>query len=300
MTQSNPLIDQRTPNQIETDTLLQMVTDRISLDTFDGDDQATIQRVISEGLGDTRGVVRLHAAQILGEIGEPTTRLLVQALRQDPNVTIRRAAAKSLALIEDPASVQPLLQAFLTDEDTVVHGSSVGALARIGNVAVPALLEIIADSDRSETTKGHAAWALAFIGNEAVEYLYPALNSESIDVRCAVVSAISHVAQEKGDLQACQVLVDALTDPAALIRNEAAVALSQVNYPPAIPHLVQATRDEDVDVRKAAVSSLGRVGDAGAIAPLQAALQDPAEVVRVLAKVALQQIENRLAAGDDF
>jgi bilin biosynthesis protein len=300
MTQSQPPIEELTPTQIETDRLLQMVTDRISLDTFDGNDRATIQRVIREGLGDTRGVVRLHAAQILGEIGEPTTPLLVQALLQDPNVTIRRAAAKSLALIEDPASVQPLLQAFLTDEDTVVHGSSVGALARIGNVAVPALLEIIADSDRSETTKGHAAWALAFIGNEAVEYLYPALNSESIDVRCAVVSAISHVAQEKGDLQACQVLVDALTDPAALIRNEAAVALSQVNYPPAIPHLIQATRDEDVDVRKAAVSSLGRVGDTEAIAPLQAALQDPAEVVRVLAKLALQQIENRLAAGDDF
>jgi bilin biosynthesis protein len=300
MTQNNALVDQRTPVQIETDNLLQMVTDRISLDSFEADDQAMIQRVISEGLGDTRGVVRLHAAQILGEIGEPTTHLLVQALLQDPNVTIRRAAAKSLALIEDPASVQPLLQAFLTDEDTVVHGSSVGALARIGNVAVPALLEIIADSDRSETTKGHAAWALAFIGNEAVEYLYPALHSESIDVRCAVVSAIAHVAQEKGDPQACQILVDALTDPAASIRNEAAVALSQIDYPPAIPHLIQATQDEDVDVRKAAVSSLGRVGDAGAIVPLQAALQDPAEVVRVLAKLALQQIENRLAAGDDF
>jgi bilin biosynthesis protein len=299
MTNNMPPAIQLTPAQVETDALLQTVNDQISFDTFDNS-PVTIQQVIVVGLGDTRGVVRLRAAQILGEIGEPATDLLVTALLHNDNVTIRRAAAKTLALIEDPASVPPLLQAFLTDEDTVVHGSSVGALARIGNVAVPALLEIIADADRSETTKGHASWALAFIGNEAAEHLYPALNNVSIDVRCAVVSAIAHVAQEKGDLQACQVLVDALTDPAALIRNEAAAALSQIIYPAAIPHLILATKDVDTEVRKAAVSSLGRVGDESAIVPLQSALQDEAEVVRVLAKVALRQLENRIADGDDF
>jgi bilin biosynthesis protein len=298
MTNSNP--PTLTPEQLATDELLQSVNDRISFDIFDAHDQTTIQQVITAGLGDTRGVVRLHAAQILGEIGEPATDLLVAALLHNQNVTIRRAAAKTLALIEDPNSVAPLLQAFLTDEDTVVHGSSVGALARIGNVAVPALLEIVADPSNSETTKGHAGWALAFIGNEAAEHLYPALNSDSIDVRCAVVSAIAHVAQEKGDAQACQVLVDALTDPAALIRNEAAAALSQINYPPAIPHLIQATKDVDGEVRKAAVSSLGRVGDESAIEPLKLAMQDELQVVKVLAKVALQQLENRLADGEDF
>lgn len=289
-----------TSEQLATDELLQSVNDRISFDTFDPNNQAVIQQIIIAGLGDTRGVVRLHAAQILGEIGKPATDLLVEALLHNQNVTIRRAAAKTLALIEDPNSVAPLLEAFLTDEDTVVHGSSVGALARIGSVAVPALLAIVADPNNSETTKGHAGWALAFIGNEAAEHLYPALNSDSIDVRCAVVSAITHIAQEKGDIQACQVLLDALSDPAALIRNEAAAALSQINYPPAIPYLIQATRDVDGEVRKAAVSSLGRVGDQSAIEPLKSAMQDELQVVKVLAKVALQQLENRLADGEDF
>ena len=290
---------QLTPDQIETDTLLQLVTDQISFDTFDNS-PATIQRIIIEGLGDTRGVVRLRAAQVLGEVGQPATALLLEALAHHPNVTIRRAVAKTLALIEDPESVPALLHAFLTDEDTVVHGSSVGALARIGSLAVPALLEIVANPASSETTKGHAAWALAFIGNEAAEHLYPALKSDSIDVRCAVVSAIAHVAQEKGDIQACQVLVDSLTDPAALIRNEAAAALSQISYPPAIPHLISATKDSDGEVRKAAVSSLGRVGDESATGPLQAAMNDELEVVKVLAKVALQQLQNRLADGEDW
>jgi bilin biosynthesis protein len=296
---SIPPSTQLTPAQIETDNLLQLVNDQISFDTFDNN-QATIQRIISEGLGDTRGVVRLRAAQVLGEVGQPATTLLLAALAHNPNVTIRRAVAKTLALIEDPDSVPALLHAFLTDEDTVVHGSSVGALARIGSVAVPALLEIVANPNSSETTKGHASWALAFIGNEAAEHLYPALKSDSIDVRCAVVSAIAHVAQEKGDAQACQVLVDALTDPAALIRNEAAAALSQISYPPAIPHLILATKDSDGEVRKAAVSSLGRVGDESATGPLQSAMNDELEVVRVLAKVALRQLENRLADGEDW
>ncbi len=294
---TNSPATQLTPGQIVTDSFLQQVTDQISFDTFDNN-PATIQRLILEGLGDTRGVVRLRAAQVLGEVGQPATALLLEALAHHPNVTIRRAVAKTLALIEDPDSVPALLHAFLTDEDTVVHGSSVGALARIGSVAVPALLEIVANSDSSETTKGHASWALAFIGNEAAEHLYPALKSDSIDVRCAVVSAIAHVAQEKGDVQACQVLVNALTDPAPLIRNEAAAALSQIIYPPAIPHLILATKDSDGEVRKAAVSSLGRVGDDSAIEPLQAALNDEVEVVRVLAKVALRQLENRLADNE--
>jgi bilin biosynthesis protein len=298
MTNSTPEV-QLTPAQIETDSLLQLVNDQISFDTFDNN-QTTIQRIISEGLGDTRGVVRLRAAQVLGEVGQPATALLLAALAHNPSVTIRRAVAKTLALIEDPESVPALLHAFLTDEDTVVHGSSVGALARIGSVAVPALLEIIANPDSSETTKGHASWALAFIGNEAAEHLYPALQSDSIDVRCAVVSAIAHVAQEKGDAQACQILVNALTDPAPLIRNEAAAALSQISYPPAIPHLILATKDSDGEVRKAAVSSLGRVGDESALEPLQTALNDELEVVKVLAKVALRQLENRIADGKDW
>ena len=296
MTNSTPT-NQLTPSQIETDTFLQLVTDQISFDEFDNN-QDTIQRVIVEGLGDTRGMVRLRAAQVLGEVGQPATALLIEAIAHNPNVTIRRAVAKTMALIEDPDSVPALLHAFLTDEDTVVHGSSVGALARIGSVAVPALLKIVADPNSPETTKGHASWALAFIGNEAAEHLYPALKSDSIDVRCAVVSAIAHVAQEKGDTQACQVLVDALTDPAALIRNEAAAALSQINYPPALPHLILTTTDSDGEVRKAAVSSLGRVGNESAIAPLQAAMNDELEVVRVLAKLALRQLENRLADGE--
>jgi bilin biosynthesis protein len=46
------------------------------------------------------------------------------------------------------------------------------------------------------------------------------------------------------------------------------------------------------------VNALGKVGDATAIATLQAAMQDGENVVQVLAKVALSQLERRLAEAD--
>jgi bilin biosynthesis protein len=206
---------------------------------------------------------------------------------------VRRAAAKTLTIIADPEAVPPLLKAFLQDEDTVVRGSAAGALARTGEAAAPALLDILGSSQYPEDTKGHAAWALAFMGSEAADYLYKALNSDSLDVRCAVIGAIAHVAQEQVDEKSCNILVTALTDPEPLIRVEAASAIGQINYPPAVPHLILALQDTDLDVRKAAVSSLGKLGDSVALSPLEALLNDELPVIQTLAKLAIDQIHRR-------
>lgn len=283
--------------QAENDELVQRVNDQITLETFDASDQTILKQLV-EGLGDTRGLVRLRFAETLGEIGEPATPLLVEALANHPNVVVRRAAAKTLTIISDPRAVPDLLHAFLNDEDTVVRSSSAGALARTGEASVPALLEILASNEHPEDIKGHAAWALAFIGSEAADYLYKALNAASLDVRCAVIGAIGHVAQEQSDEKSCNLLVSSLTDPEPLIRTEAAAALGQVNYPPSVPHLILAIQDADLDVRKAAINSLGKIGDRTALEPLQALLNDQQEVVRVLAKLAIAQIERQSEADD--
>jgi bilin biosynthesis protein len=279
--------------QADNDTLIRSVNEQITLDQFEPTDD--ILEKLVEGLGDPRGLVRLRFAETLGDIGEPATPFLVEALATSSDVVLRRAAAKTLTLIADPTAVQALLAAFLHDEDTVVRSSSAGALARTGEAAVPALLEILASSEHSEDIKGHAAWALAFIGSEATEYLYAALKSDSLDVRCAVIGAIAHVAQEQTDEKSCNILISALTDPESLIRTEAASALGNVNYPAAIPHLILATKDADVEVRKAAVSGLGKLGDRSVVGALQTAMEeDEATVVRTLAKLAIAQIDRQV------
>ncbi|BAY65351.1 HEAT repeat-containing PBS lyase [Calothrix brevissima NIES-22] len=284
--------------QAENDALVQRVNEQISLEIFDATDETVLKQLV-EGLGDPRGLVRLRFAETLGEIGEAATPFLIEALKNHSNVVVRRAAAKTLTIIADPRAVPDLLQAFLNDEDTVVRSSAAGALARTGEASVPALLDILASDEHPQDIKGHAAWALAFIGSEAADYLYKALNAASLDVRCAVIGALGHVAQEQSDEKSCNLLVSALTDPEALIRTEAAAALGQVNYPPSVPHLILALHDSDLDVRKAAINSLGKIGDRAANEPLQALLNDEQEVVRILAKLAIAQIE-RQSQEDDW
>lgn len=277
--------------QAKNDSLINGVDEQITLGVFEPTEQILKQLVA--GLGDPRGVVRLRFAETLGEIGEPATPLLVEALANHSDVVVRRAAAKTLTIIADPAAVPTLVHTFLNDQDTVVKGSSAGALARTGEAAVPALLDILASTEQPEDIKGHAAWALAFIGSEAADHLYKALNAASLDVRCAVIGALGHVAQEQSDEKSCNLLVSALTDPEALIRTEAAAGLGQVNYPAAVPHLILAIQDTDLDVRKAAINSLGKIGDDRALEPLQAALNDELEVIRILAKLAIAQIQRQ-------
>jgi len=278
--------------QAVNDLLVEKVNDQISFGTFDDSDSQILEQLV-EGLGDPRGLVRLRFAETLGEIGEAATPFLMQSLANHPNVVLRRAAAKTLTIIGDPIAVPTLLNSFLNDPDTVVRSSAAGALAKTGEASVPALLEILGDDSKSQDIKGHAAWALSFIGSEGADYLYKALDSASLDVRCAVIGAIGHVAQEQSDEKSCNLLVSALTDPEAIIRAEAATALAQVNYPPALTHLILALQDVDLDVRKAAVNSLGKMGNALALEALQNLLDDREQVIKVLAKIAIAQIHRQ-------
>ncbi|MEM1370480.1 MAG: HEAT repeat domain-containing protein, partial [Cyanobacteria bacterium P01_H01_bin.15] len=275
---------------------VQQVNEDISFERFEPNEQV-LQRLVA-GLGDPRGVVRLRFAETLGQIGEVATPHLITALEGHSDVVLRRAAAKTLTLIADPAAVPTLVNSFLNDEDTVVRGSSVGALARTGVTAVPELLKILGNPEHRQEIKGHAAWALAFIGAEATEYLFEALNNASLDVRCAVIGALGHVAQENSDEKVCQLLVAALDDQEALIRTEAAAVLGQINYPPSVEPLIRGVNDPDLDVRKAAINSLGKIGDPRATEPLKELLEDEDPAVKVLAKLAIAQME-RDAQGED-
>jgi bilin biosynthesis protein len=204
---------------------------------------------------------------------------------------VRRAAAKTLTLIADPTAVPNLIHALLNDGDTVVKGSSIGALARIGEPAVQPLLDILASTDVPESTIGHAAWALAFIGAGAKEYLYRAIASDSPVVRGAVVGAIAKVAQEEPKAELFEILVKSLTDVDVDVRCEAAAALGNLAYQPAIPNLIELLDSDDGETRRAAALSLMKVGDRSAIEPLQSALAKESEAaIQGVIKLAISQI----------
>ncbi len=277
--------------QEQTDNLLEKVAEEMTLKTFNTNDEHLLNSLV-ECLGDTRGMTRLRAAQTLGDIGQPATPFLLDALANHSNVVVRRAAAKTLTLIADPKTIPQLVHAFLNDEDTVVQGSSVGALARMGEAGVPPLFDILGSPDIPESAKGHAAWALAFIGAKAKQHLYQAVSHDSPVVRGAVVGAIAKVVAEEPDQDLLDILVKSLNDPDSNVRSEAAAVLANLTYKPAIPNLIELLDHVDEETRKSAALSLMKIGDPLALEPLRVALNtESATTVQPIIKLAISQLE---------
>ena len=287
----------------EADELLARVDRQLAEGSFDHSDLQLIEQMV-EFLGDTRGLVRLGYAEALGIVGKPAVDILIDALLNHPNVVVRRAAGKTLTLIEDPKAVPPLIEALLEDEDTVVQASAIGALARTGEASVEPLLEVLASPDSSESNKGHAAWALAFIGAKAKDRLYTAYQSDSPEVRAAVVGAIAKLVEEnRDDARALDTLVKSLNDTAANVRSEAAAVLGNLKYQPAIPTLIKLLDRPEAETRKSAALSLMKIGDRDSITSLQAALSKetkPGVKQAISLAISLLQKQTKYVEEDDW
>ena len=284
----------------EIDALLYKVKNDLRSDVFDRTDSELIQQMI-ECLGDTRGMNRLGFAEALSVVGEPAVLQLMEALKSHPNVVVQRAAAKTLTLIEDPRSVPLLLESFLHDPDQVVRNSCVGGLARMGSQVVPDLLKIIASKDSDETTKGHAAWAIAFIGVKAKSEIYAAYNSESEDVRSAVVGAILKIAEEDPEDRAFELLLNSLEDPATDVRSEGAAALGNLVYKPAIDSLVSLLSNKEPESRKSAALALMKIKESAVLPSLQEALEkEPEASVKQVINLAINQIQQQQELEEDW
>lgn len=283
----------------ETDRLLAKVNQELANQTFDSSDRQLIWQMV-ECLGDTRGLVRLGYAEALGVVGQPAVDLLIDALLNHSNAVVRRAAGKTLTLIEDPKAVPYLIQALLNDDDTVVQASAIGALARTGEASVTPLLEVLASPDSTESNKGHAAWGLAFIGVKGKDKLYAASNSDSPEVRAAVVGAIAKVAEEnRDDTQALNLLVASLQDSAANVRSEAAAVLGNLKYQPAVPTLRKLLNHPEGETRKSAALSLMKIGDRYSIELLQTALaKEEDEGIKKAIALAISLLEKQTEDDD--
>ncbi|MEM6256443.1 MAG: HEAT repeat domain-containing protein [Cyanobacteria bacterium P01_D01_bin.156] len=288
-----------TAQQAATDELVQRVNEQIDLLSFDESNQDTLRQLV-ESFSDKRGMMRLRIAETLGQIGEPATPVLVEALANHPNEVVRRACAKTLTLIADPTAIPTLVNSFLNDSDTVVQGSSVGALARTGRPAAPELLKILENPSHPETIKGHAAWALAFMGSEAKDLLLQTLNSDSAAVRAAVVGAIAKVAQEEGSQDNFDILINALGDEAEIVRCEAAAVLGNLAHQPALPTLLPLLNHSSTETRKSAVLSIMKIGQTDSIEALKTAMdKETDDSLKPIFNLAISQIQKK-SADDDW
>lgn len=237
-------------------------------------DSDAIEKMVA-GLGDKRGLLRLTFAESLGAIGSAAVPSLCIAMRRHENVTVRRAAAKTLTLINDVKALPDLLEALLEDPDPVVQGSAVGAMACIGAASVDGLLDVLINPKSSQMQIGLASWGLSFVGAKAPEALRKAACSEHAQVRTAAIAALGDQIQQLDDLDARKLLQNALNDPEEEVRAEATTLLGKLhdtNW--GAPLLLPMLSDQHPQVRKNAALSLMKLGDPQVISKLRTDLQN--------------------------
>ena len=150
-------------------------------------------------------------------------------------------------------------------------------------------------------------------GKEAVKFLAPMIADPDLEVRKAVVQALSG----SQDKLAVATLVNALRDSDREIRWRAAKALEAAGWKPAsdeqsvwravaqgefvraadfgtvaVESLIVELADPHNPNRRDVIDSLGRIGDARAIRPLLAAVSDPDPNIRVAAVDALSGVRD--------
>lgn len=104
---------------------------------------------------------------------------------------VRLHAATLLGAIGDPKAIPALIDT-LKDNNKLVRREASTALSRMGQPAVDPLIETLADEDWR--VRGAAAWALGNIGDEkAIPELEKMLDDESGFVRQGAQSAIASI-----------------------------------------------------------------------------------------------------------
>ena len=256
-----------------------------------GDAQA-IEKMVA-GLGDRRGLLRLTFAESLGTVGSAAVPALCTAMCEHENVTVRRAAAKTLTLISDQSALPFLLQALVNDADPVVQGSAVGAMAVIGADAVDGLLEILVNPTNTPMQTGLASWGLSFVGARAPEALREAARSSNARIRTAAIGALGDQIQNLGDEDARQLLMDALKDEDEEVRAEASTLMGKLNDSQwALPLLLPNLNDGSSLVRKNAALSLMKLEDPTAIQALESRFnEEPDDAVKPILRLAINQLD---------
>lgn len=157
---------------------------------------------------------------------------------EDESRVVRVNAAEALGQLANPVAV-PALVRTLGDPDRIVSGTAALALSRIGKPAVRALRIVLEDENGS--IRRWAAYALGLIGDDStVMALVEALDDTNGNVSHEVAGALVKIGKP-----AVPGLVEALYDENDAVRHSAARILKQIGFPArrAVLELAQAVKN---------------------------------------------------------
>lgn len=190
-----------------------------------------------------------------GQVYQTVTETL---LDQSQDEDVRAYAANALGEFLDRAGVPTVSQAIRTDPSAKVRAASVAALERIN----------------SSGAQGEVSFAMADTDQE---------------VRMTALHAAIHL-NSFVDIAA---VAGRLSDQVPEVRRRAAEALGVMRAGDSVAGLVALSspaQESDADVRKAAITALGQIGDPTARTAVTAALGDSNSLVRDAARVAARRL----------
>ena len=199
---------------------------------------------------------------------------------EDVDDTTREEAAKALADLGDPSTLQPLLNALEDDYWSVrVHVGR--ALAKIGGPeSIEGLITLF--NDNMLEVQSEAVQSMASMGTTVVSRLIACLKEEKWRVREQAAKALGEIHAP----EAVDGLVLSCRDRDGAVKSAAAEALGKIGEPKAVPALIKLFKDTSKIARETAGTALVYIGQASVPALLDS-LKDPHFVVRCHAVRAL-------------
>ena len=251
-------------------------------------------KLLIKGLSDENGLVRRNYAIALAEVGSAALPELIKALLNSKNVIQRRAAAKTLKLVNDPSALPHLIKALTSDSDSVVQFSAAGAIAIFGEAAVNHLIIVLENQEYTEMQYGLAAWCLEFIGAKASNAIKKAAKSKNTNVKSAAISALEEHIRQSQDQEAIQIVERAINDTAENVQIEAIKLVGKLyRIESLIPTLILKLKHKNPDIRKSSILSLIQLNINEAINPLRDLLKiEQDKNIIAIIKLAIKRINN--------
>lgn len=210
---------------------------------------------------------RDYASLALARIGSPAVVELGMLLESGKTAELRRAAARTLAMMAaDASGAVPLLCRSLGDEDVEVRLCAAQSLGNIGPGATAAVRRLAlraADVHEDVRVRRAAILGLAGIGHAGpleTRVLLEALKDGNPDIRSSAALGLGRIFRENAE-EALPGLLKALKDTSPWIRASAAQALGYTGdgSERVRSALVEVLGDENTDVRQRASSALDQI-----------------------------------------
>ncbi len=235
-------------------------------------------------LGDSDSAVRMAAAAALGRVADRSSLPPLLRAFQTGGPELRRVLARTVALIE-PEALPELIDVLLESRDTEARLAIVDVLTQVRAPHTADLLQLVWQDGEPEV-RAAAATALGTLGSEqAIALLGGGLDDPDGTVRTACVNAlIRHMPGQYGP----KFLSLLSEDPAAEVRERAALATGLLRVPGGAGPLAHACRPEEpLEVRAAAALAIGAYDEESIVAQVVDMMDE--EPVRNLLRERLRQ-----------